>query len=85
MKEIKQWIEMQTNVMQCFSSLFVSEDSSYGDGASRVRKGTPGSLPSGLLTPIVPWMKLHWTFTGCNGLNLKHMGENLWNLKTYEI
>ena len=25
-----------------------------GYGASRVRNGTPGSLPSGLLTPIVP-------------------------------
>ena len=45
---------MKANDMQCFSSLFVSEDSSYGDGASRVMKGTPGSLPSGLLTPTIP-------------------------------
>lgn len=39
---------------KCFSSLFVSEESITGMGLSRVRKGTPGSLPSGLLTPTVP-------------------------------
>ena len=55
---------MKKNVMQCFSSLFVSEDSSYGDGASRVKKGTPGSFPSGLLTPTVPWVQIYWAFTG---------------------
>ena len=39
---------------KCFSSLFVSEEPITGMGLSRVRKGTPRSLTSGLLTPIVP-------------------------------
>ena len=69
-----QWIEMQSNVMTCVFQVCLWVSSSYGDGASRVRKGTPGSLPSGLLTPTVPWVQLHWTFTGCDGLNLNHMG-----------
>ena len=28
-------------------------------GTTRVRKGMPGSLPSGLLTPTVPWCKIY--------------------------
>ena len=58
---------MNWNAKQCYTMFFkfVCEwDSSYGDGASRVRKGTPGSLPSGLLTPTVPWVQLYWAFTG---------------------
>ena len=37
--------------IEILSSLFVSEDCL---GTTRVRKGTPRSLPSGLLTPTVP-------------------------------
>ena len=37
-----------------FSSLFVSEEPIMGMGLSRVRNGTPRSLPSGLLAPTVP-------------------------------
>ena len=55
------WIELQCNVM---SFKFVCDRDKLRDGASRVRKGTPGSLPLGLLTPTVPWVQLHWTFTG---------------------
>ena len=32
--------------------------------ATRVRKGMPGSLPLGILTPIVPCCKYARTFTG---------------------
>ena len=39
--------------MLCISSLFVREFK-LRDGASRVRKGTLGSLPSRLLTPNIP-------------------------------
>ena len=45
--------ELNYNAMLCISSLIVREFK-LRDGASRVRKGTPRSLPSGLLTPIVP-------------------------------
>ena len=53
-------------------------------GASRVRKGTPGILPSGLLIPTVPWLQLWWTFTGntCYGLHQKWNNENQWNPET---
>ena len=55
---------MQSNVLQMFFKFVCEWDSSYVDGASRARKGTPGSLPSGLLTPNVPWVKLSWAFMG---------------------
>ena len=48
---------MNSNAKQCYDmsfKFFCEWVLSYGDGASRVRKGTPGSLPSGLLTPTVP-------------------------------
>ena len=48
-----------------FPNLFVNEDVKLtGNGASRVRKGTHGSLPLGLLTPIVPCCNYTWAFTG---------------------
>ena len=46
-------IELNYNAMLCLSSLFVREFK-LRDGASRVRNGTPGSLPSGLLAPTIP-------------------------------
>ena len=46
-------IAMKTNVLQCFK-FDCERDFKLGDGASRVRNGTPGSLPSSLLAPIVP-------------------------------
>ena len=45
--------ELNYDVILCISSLIVREFK-LQDGASRVRKGTPGSLPLGLLTPTVP-------------------------------
>ena len=35
------------------SSLIVSEDSSYGDGASSIRNVTPESFPSSLCPPML--------------------------------
>ena len=62
---------MNWNAKQCYdmSFKFVCEwVSRYGDGASRVRKGTPGSLPLGLLTSTIPWVQISWAFTGlCMG------------------
>ena len=44
--------------------LFVREVLSWRDsGTTRVRKGMPGSLPLGLLTPTIPCCKYTRTFT----------------------
>ena len=68
-RKVIEWMKyaMNWNVKQCYAMFFnfVCEwDLSYGNGASRVRKGTPGSFPSGLLTPTIPWVQLSWAFTG---------------------
>ena len=76
-----QWNEMQSNVMNCLQ-VCLWASLSYGDGASRVRKGTPGSLPSGLFTPTVPWVQSYWAFTGYKWDNLKYMGWNHWDYET---
>ena len=45
--------EWKCNAMLCLSSSFVREFKLH-DRASRVRKGTPASLSSGLLMPTIP-------------------------------
>ena len=63
MNRVIHWIAMKTYVLQC-SSLIVREILSYEDGASRVRNGTPRSLPLGLLAPTVPWLQLYMNIHG---------------------
>ena len=68
MNRVIQWIAMKTNVLQCFK-FDCERDFKLRDGASRVRNGTPGIFPSGLLAPNIPWLQLYMnihTFT-CMG------------------
>ena len=55
MNRVIQWIAMKTNVLQCFK-FDCERDFKLRDGASRVRNGTLGSLPLGLLAPTIPWL-----------------------------
>ena len=63
MNRVIQWIAMKTNVLQCFK-FDCERDFQLGDGASRVRNGTPGSLPSSLLAPTVPWVQIYLSIHG---------------------
>ena len=63
------------NQLKSCSSFFVSDEPL---GTTRVWKGTLGSLPLGLLTPIVPCCIIYWAFIGIYmlwGLNLKMIND----------
>ena len=57
-----------------------------GYGASRVMNGTPKSLPSGLLTPTVPWLQLYLSIHGYMryGKTLKKKDKNQWDYENYD-
>ena len=75
---VMKWMNLCSNGCKLCNvfNLFVSKDFKLmGNGASRVRNGTPRSLSSGLLAPIVPWLQVYLSIYGfTNGINLHHMG-----------
>ena len=63
MNRVIKIIAMKTNVLQCFK-FDCERDFKLWDGASRVRNGTLGSLPLGILAPTIPRLQLYMNIHG---------------------
>ena len=61
-------------------------DCEWGNGMGPQGLGmVPWELPSGLLTPTVPWVQWYWTFTGLRGLNLNYIGLQPLKLGNFKL